>query len=84
MKTPDVIATLEILQLALGQPGVRLCASDEFLDIPPPYRAVLLAAVIQVCEAAIEAICQDHPDDEDEIRETLSAVMVEPSTGRLN
>lgn len=84
LKKPDVVATIEILRFQSGQPGVRLCASDEFMDVSPVDRAILIAAAIQVCGAAIEAICQDYPNDQDEIREKLSAVMIEPQSRHLN
>lgn len=84
LKKPDVVATIEVLKLSSGQPGVRLSASEEFMEVSPVDRAILIAAVIQVCGAAIEAICHDHPNDQDEIREKLSAVMIEPQTRHLN
>ena len=84
MDNPEIIARVEILKLQSGQQGVRLSALNDFMILPPIQRALLLAAAIQLCGAAIEAIYEDYPDDQDEIRDGINAVMIEPSNKSLN
>ncbi len=84
MDHPEVIARIEILKLPSGLPGVRLSALDDFMEIPPVERAILMAAVIQLCGAAIEAIYEDHPEEQNEIRRGLDAVMIEPKQNTIN
>jgi hypothetical protein len=84
LEEPDVIAQIEILRLENDQPGVRLCAAKPFTGLAPVDRALLMAAVIQLCGAAIEAIYADHPDDRTEIHKRLNAVTIEPKTKYLN
>lgn len=67
-----------------GNPGVKINASDEFLSLPPVERVGLIMAAIKLCSAAVTAIILDCPDDEEEIKDLIQAVDIEPESGMLN
>lgn len=78
MSRSEVLARIDILRLKGGDvPGVKLTALEEFMDMPPVQKAVMISAVMQLCSAIIEAIMEDSPDDADEIREVLTCLSIE-------
>ena len=79
-----VIASIDMISLSDSQTGVKLNTSDAFMDMPPCHRAVLIAAVMQLCAAAIEAIMNDYPDERDEIRSHLDALTLEARATVVN
>jgi hypothetical protein len=79
-----ILATVELLLNDSNQPGVRIAAQDEFLDMTPIERVGLLVAAVQLCGAAISAIAADNPDDQDEIRDILESVSIHPEDQALN
>ena len=80
MDGAEVLARIDILRLGSDMvPGVKLTALQEFMDMTPLQRAVMIGAVIHLCGAAIDAIISDNPDDAGEIREVLDALIIEPS-----
>lgn len=80
MDRAEILARIDILRLEKGStPGVKLTALQEFLDMSPVHRAVMISAVIHLCGAALEAIINDNPDDADEIHKVLGQMSIEPS-----
>ena len=80
MDGAEILARIDILRLnSETAPGVKLTALQEFMDMPPLQRAVMMGAVIHLCGAAIDAIISDNPDDAMEIREVLEHLSIEPS-----
>lgn len=80
MNGAEVLARIDILRLGSDMaPGVKLTALQEFMDMTPLQRAVMIGAVIHLCGAAIDAIINDNPNDAGEIREVLDALIIEPS-----
>ena len=84
MDQTEIIASINIMLLPGGQTGVQLNAQSGFMEMSPVHRAVLVASVIQLCAAAIEAIIEDHPEDRDEIRHHLNALTLEPRIQTVN
>ena len=86
MDGAEVLARIDILRLGSDMaPGVKLTALQEFMDMTPIQRAVMIGAVIHLCGAAIEAIIKDHPDDAEVIRDVLGNLSIEPSSAnKLN
>lgn len=78
------IASISLLVLKNGEPGVRLSAGDEFMEAAPVDRVSLLVAAIQLCGAAITAICDDNPDDKAEIMEVMESMTIAPSGQAIN
>ena len=80
MDGSQILAKIEIMRLTEeAAPGVKLTALQEFMDMTPIQRAVMIGAAIHLCGAAIEAIINDAPDDADAIRSALSNMSLEPS-----
>lgn len=80
MDGAEILARIDILRLnSETAPGVKLTALQEFMDMTPVQRAVMIGAVVQLCGAAIDAIISDNPDDADVIREVLDNLSIEPS-----
>lgn len=80
MDGAEILARIDILRLSSDTaPGVKLTALQEFMDMTPVQRAVMIGAVVQLCGAAIDAIISDNPDDADVIREVLDNLSIEPS-----
>lgn len=80
MDGAEVLARIDILRLGSDMvPGVKLTALQEFMDMTPLQRAVMIGAVIHLCGAAIDAIISDNPNYAGEIREVLDALIIEPS-----
>lgn len=79
MNGPEVLAHIDILRMSNDTaPGVKLTALQEFKDMTPLQRAVMIAAVIHLCGAAIDAIINDHPDEARTIRDVLEHLSIEP------
>lgn len=78
------VATIGLLILPGGEPGVRFNGGDGLMDVPPITRVALLIAAIQLCGAAITAICDDHPDDFLDIESMMDAITIMPSSQALN
>jgi len=78
------VASVQMLITDKDNPGVRISASDEFMEMPAVQRVSLLVAAVQLCGAAIGAIVGDNPDEEIEIRELLEAVAIQPEDQALN
>ena len=78
------MASVEMLLNQNDQPGVRISATDEFMELLPIQRVGLLIAAIQLCGVAISAVVSDNPDDEIEIRELLESVAISPMQQDLN
>ena len=80
MDGAEILARIDILKLSSdAAPGVKLTALQEFMDLTPLQRAVMMGAVIHLCGAAIDAIISDNPDEAGEIREVLEHLSIEPS-----
>ena len=80
MDGAEILARIDILRLSSDTaPGVMLTALQEFMDMTPVQRAVMIGAVVQLCGAAIDAIISDNPDDAEVIREVLDNLSIEPS-----
>lgn len=80
MNGAEILARIDILRLnSETAPGVKLTALQEFMDMTPVQRAVMIGAVVQLCGAAINAIISDNPDDAEVIREVLDNLSIEPS-----
>jgi hypothetical protein len=80
MDGAEILARIDILRLnSETAPGVKLTALQEFMDMTPVQRAVMIGAVVQLCGAAIDAIISDNPDDAEVIREVLDNLSIEPS-----
>lgn len=75
---------IRMFMMSDGAPGVQLQSEDGFLDLEPIKRAVLLNAALQLCVAAINAIADDHPDDADDIMETLAHMSISPAAQMRN
>lgn len=84
MSKGNVVAQIDMMVLPSRSPGVSLAAERAFGDLSPAQRCILLAAAIQLCAAAISAICEDYPEDRDEIEEHMKALSIEPSLSSLN
>ena len=72
------IASVAMLITDKGNPGVKINASDDFMELAPVERVGLMMAAIKLCSAGITAIILDHPDDAEEIKELIQAVDIEP------
>lgn len=84
MDGAEILARIDILRLSGDTaPGVKLTALQEFMDMTPVQRAVMIGAVIQLCGAAIDAIISDNPDDAGVIREVLDNLSIEPSSENI-
>lgn len=80
MDGAEILARIDILRLnSETAPGVKLTALQEFMDLSPMQRVVMIGAVIHLCGAAIDAIINDNPDEAKEIREVLEHLSIEPS-----
>ena len=80
MDGAEILARIDILKLSSDTaPGVKLTALQEFMDMTPMQRAVMMGAVIHLCGAAIDAIINDNPDDAMKIRKVLEHLSIEPS-----
>lgn len=80
MDGAEILARIDILKLSSdAAPGVKLTALQEFMDLTPIQRVVMMGAVIHLCGAAIDAIISDNPDDAGEIRAVLEHLSIEPS-----
>lgn len=80
MDGAEILARIDILRLGNETAsGVKLTALQEFMDMAPLQRAVMMGAVIRLCGAAIDAIIIDNPDEAGEIREVLEHLRIEPS-----
>ena len=86
MERADIIARIDILQMEDEMaPGVKLSAAQEFMDLPPLHRAVMMASVMHLCGVAIDAILHDHPDDAIDICDMLQNMSIRPlRDGTLN
>lgn len=78
------IANISMMILPNGEPGVKLSAGDDFLDVSPLARVTLLIAAVQLCGAAIVAICEDNPDDAIDIEEMMDCMSIIPSVQSVN
>jgi hypothetical protein len=72
----EPVARIDMFRFHDGDPGVRLSADQSFMDLDPVDRCTLLAAVMHLCTMSISAICADHPDSEDEIRERVEGLSI--------
>lgn len=78
------VAVVEMLINDKNQPGVRIAAMDEFMEMSPVDRVGLLVAAVQLCGAAITAIASDNPDYEEEITEIMESISIQPEDQALN
>ena len=78
------VATIGLLVLRDDEPGVRLSAGDEFMALSPVARISLLMAAIQLCGAAIGAICDDNPNESIDLMEMMDAMSINPSDHTMN
>jgi len=78
------VASISMLILPNGEPGVRLSASPEFLGATAAQRATLLCAAIQLCGAAVAALYNDYPDEMDDITEVMENMAIAPSDQLVN
>lgn len=73
------MAIIRMFAMDNGSPGVQLQSEDGFFDMQPMDRAIMLNAALHLCVAAINAIADDHPDDADDIMETLAHMSIAPN-----
>ena len=78
------VATVSLMVLPSGEPGVRFNGTPDFVDAPPMIRVALLIAAIQLCSAVIGAICEDNPDDSLDIEAMMNAITIMPSAQTVN
>lgn len=78
------VASISMLILSNGEPGVKLSASPEFTEATAAQRVTLLCAAIQLCGAAVAALYNDHPDEMDEIAEVMENMAIAPSNQVYN
>jgi len=78
------VATIGLIVLPSGEPGVRFNGSIQFAEAPVITRIALLIAAIQLCGAAINSICEDNPDDSVDIEAMMNAVTIIPSAQSVN
>jgi len=78
------MASVDMLLNSKDEPGVKITASNDFMELEPIQRVSLLVAAVQLCGVAISAIITDNPDDELDIRELLESVEIRPLEHDLN
>ena len=78
------MATIRMLMLDNGSPGVQLQSDKAFMDLKPIDRATLLNAALHLCVAAINAIADDHPDEADAIMDRLEEMSIEAAKRVMN
>lgn len=78
------VATIGLMLLPNGEPGVRFNGTHEFGEAPTVVRVALLIAAIQLCAAAITAICDDNPDDSPDVDALMNAITIMPSNQSVN
>ena len=78
------VATIGLMLLPNGEPGVRFNGTYEFNDAPTVVRVALLIAAIQLCGAAITAICEENPDDSPDVDKMMNAITIIPSNQSVN
>lgn len=78
------VATIGLIVLPNGEPGVKFSGSEQFANIPTITKIALLIAAVQLCSAAIISICEDNPDDEVDIDAMMEAVTIYPSRQSVN
>lgn len=78
------VATIGLILLPNGEPGVRFNGTPEFGEGPTLLRIALLIAAIQLCGAAINAICEENPDDCPDVEAMMNAVSIIPSPMSVN
>ena len=78
------VATIGLMLLPNGEPGVRFNGTHEFGEAPTVVRVALLIAAIQLCGAAITAICDDNPDDSPDVDALMNAITIMPSNQSVN
>lgn len=78
------LAVIRMLELPNGLPGVKLEASDAFMELEPLERATMINAALQLCAAALSAIIEDNPDDADDIMDRIGAMEIEPNNKVTN
>lgn len=78
------LAVVRMMELPDGSPGVKIEASDEFMELEPVERATFFNAALQLCAVALDAIINDNPDYEDEIMDQIDAMEIQPSKKGMN
>lgn len=78
------VATISMLILANGDPGVKMSAGSDFMDVTPLERISLLMAAAKLCGAAMVAICEDNPNDKIDLEEILNFLTIIPSNQSVN
>jgi len=78
------MATIRMIILDNGSPGVQLQSEKAFMDLKPIDRATLLNAALHLCVAAINAIADDHPDEADAIMDRLEEMSIEAAKRVMN
>jgi hypothetical protein len=78
------VANIHLVLLPNGEPGVRFQGAPGFEEVPVMMRVALLIASIQLCGAAINAICEDNPDDVIDVEAMMNAISITPSPLSVN
>jgi len=78
------IACIDFLEMPNGEPGVRLSATVKFMEMDVIEKCIYIAAAAQLCGASIDALCDDHPDIADEIRQRFVDISITPSPRGMN
>lgn len=78
------VANISMMILPNGDPGVKISAEPDFLDMSPLARVTLLIAAVHLCGAAIVAICEDNPDEAMDIEEMMDCMSIIPSANSVN
>lgn len=78
------MATIRMIILDNGSPGVQLQSEKAFINLKPIDRATLLNAALHLCVAAINAIADDHPDEADAIMDRLEEMSIEAAKRVMN
>lgn len=78
------LATIDLVHVFDGNPGVKLNSTPEFDKLEPLEKVKFISAVSQLCAMAVSAICADNPDMEDEIIDLFTQVQLVPTVDRIN
>jgi hypothetical protein len=77
----DKVGRIDLIDAEEG-PSVRFDATDYFMRMSPLDRATYFMAAVQLCELAIDLICEDHPEYEEQIIEREASMLIQPGGNR--
>lgn len=77
----DKVGRIELINVEEG-PSVRFEATDYFMEMSPLDRATFFMAAAQLCALALDLICEDHPEYEEQIIEREASMLIQPGGNR--